>query len=157
MTIYSVLPAARTRPAVVELNDVIRDMQPMLRRLVPDSVSLHLALTSLCTQVRADSAELEQVLLHVVVNARDAMPRGGKISLTTWRSTTRHVVLSVTDRGCGMDPATRACIVDRCFPSAGTGLSIVHAIADRHGATISVSSVLGAGTKLSMSFPVVDA
>ena len=129
----------------------------MVLRLLPESVSLHLALTSLCTQVRADSAELEQVLLHLVVNARDAMPRGGKISITTWRSTSRHVVLSVTDRGSGMDVATRACIVERCFPTQGTGLSIVHEIADRHGATISVTSVLGAGTKFAMSFPVVDA
>jgi two-component system cell cycle sensor histidine kinase/response regulator CckA len=158
---------------VVNLNDVIVGVQAMLQAAVGDQVRVVTRLDPELTNVRADAHELEQVLLNLAVNARDAMPTGGSLLIETDRVVlggdhldphlgTRsgpHVLLTVTDTGTGMDEATQARIFEPFFttkaPGRGTGLGLssAYGVVQQFGGHLSVYSEPGHGTCFRIYLP----
>ena len=165
----------RLERRIVSLNRIVTDMEKMLRPLIGEQISLVTVLDPELGLVSADAGQLEQVILNLVVNARDAMPQGGRLVIRTansqlddatgaWRpgpDVGCHAVLSVSDTGVGMDQATQARIFEPFFttkdPGQGTGLglSTVYGIVQQHGGFVSVESVPGAGTTFKVCLPHV--
>jgi CheY-like chemotaxis protein len=150
---------------VVDLNAVVAETERMLRRLIGEDVILTTTLALDLGRVRVDPGQLEQVLMNLAVNARDAMPRGGKLTITT-RNVARPggeaVQLSVTDTGSGMDAGTRARLFEPFFttkePGKGTGLglAVVHGIVTQSGGQIEVDSEPDRGTTFRIELPRVE-
>jgi two-component system, cell cycle sensor histidine kinase and response regulator CckA len=165
-------------PRVLDLAAVADSMESMLRRVLGEDIELVLGSDAPKGRVRADPGSIEQVLMNLVVNARDAMPTGGKLSIWTRNEILgesfspsegqigatrgRHVVLSVTDTGTGMDAATQARIFEPFFTTkevgkgTGLGLSTVFGIVQQSGGQIRVRSEPGNGTTFSIYLPQVD-
>jgi two-component system, cell cycle sensor histidine kinase and response regulator CckA len=160
------------QPVYLDLNGVVRHTCTLLRRLIGEDIELVTTLRENLGTVKADPVQLEQVLMNLVVNSRDAMPDGGKItigtSLVDFRgnpiSDTRSasdacsVRLSVSDSGCGMDETTQAHIFEPFFSTKGTlgtglGLSTVFGIVTQSEGTISVDSEVGHGTVFNIQLP----
>ena len=148
----------------LDLNSVIADMAMMLRRLIGENITVVTTLLPSAAWVNVDRGQLEQVILNLAVNARDAMPAGGQLTLTTERIESdgadalpagRYVALVVTDTGIGMDAATQERIFEPFFTTkpvgAGTGLGLatVYGIVEQHGGHIAVDSAPGRGTTVS--------
>ena len=164
------------QPKVVDLDPLVSGMAGMLRRLIGEDIELVVAPRSAGVRIKADPGQLEQVILNLAVNARDAMPRGGRLGIETAQAeldeqfsrqhpgarTGPHVVLSVSDTGIGMDPATRARIFEPFFTTkeagrgTGLGLSTVYGIAKQHGGYIAVESEPGGGTTFRVYLPRVE-
>jgi PAS domain S-box-containing protein len=162
-------------PKVLDLNTIVAGMQTMLQRLLAETVQLVFVPKADLGYVKADPSQLEQVIMNLVVNARDAMPEGGRLTMETDHlelDTTsalghaeatpgRYVVLAVTDTGSGMDEATRARLFEPFFttkePGKGTGLglSTVYGIVRQSGGHIWVYSEIGHGTTFKICLPVV--
>jgi PAS domain S-box-containing protein len=161
-------------PKVLNLNEVIRSAENMLRRLVGEDVRLTVRLADELGNVRADPGQIEQVLLNLVINARDALPDGGNLIVETANfemsgagppnavTTTRDAVrLSVSDDGCGMDNDTLARIYEPFYTTkekgrgTGLGLSLVYGIVEQSGGAIRVRSAVGEGTTFDVTFPRV--
>ncbi|HSF04630.1 MAG TPA: ATP-binding protein [Methylomirabilota bacterium] len=163
-------------PAVVNLNHVVPAMAEMLQRLIGTSIDLVVTPGPNLGHVRVDPGQLEQVIVNLVVNARDAMPRGGQVTLETANVELSeayaaghvgvrpgpHVILVVSDTGVGMDAETRSHIFEPFFttkaPGQGTGLGLatVYGIVKQSGGSIRVDSRLGEGTTFTIYFPRVD-
>ena len=149
------------RPQVLDLNAVVTGLTPMLRRLIGEDVDLVTELAPGLGRVRADPGQLEQVIMNLAVNARDAMPRGGRLLLRTVNNEA-SVLLTATDTGVGMDDETRARIFEPFFttkgPGAGTGLglSTVYGIVQQSGGRIAVSSEVGRGTTFEIHLPATE-
>ncbi len=165
------------QPEVLDLNAVIRDMGKLVRRLIGEDITLETHLDPSTGRIRLDPSELEQVLMNLVVNARDAMPGGGRLVIRTRETMLgehasdcvlpvragRHVTISVADTGVGMDESTADSIFEPFFttkaPGKGTGLglSTVYGIVKQAGGTIAVRSMPGGGATFSIHLPAVDA
>ncbi|GEM_PF-494871 len=162
---------------VLDLNEVVRNLEKMFSRLMTENVDLVTALTASPASVKADDNQIGQVLINLVVNARDAMLLGGKLTIETSNvlldesySLThsevepgRYVVLAVSDTGTGMDAETQARIFDPFFTTkekgvgTGLGLSTVFGIAKQHGGHVSVYSEPGLGSTFRVYFPQAEA
>jgi len=155
----------------LDLNSVIADMAQMLRRLIGENITVVTALAQSAAWVNVDRGQLEQVILNLAVNARDAMPGGGQLTLTTESVDSdgadalpsgRFVALVVSDTGVGMDAATRERIFEPFFTTkpvgAGTGLGLatVYGVVEQHGGHIAVDSAPGRGTTFRVYLPSVD-
>jgi two-component system cell cycle sensor histidine kinase/response regulator CckA len=163
-------------PRVVSLNVVVENLQKMLQRVIGDDVQLATVLAPELGAVKADVGQLEQILMNLAVNARDAMPTGGKLTIETgnvdhdpdWErrgqpaTSTPFVMLAVTDTGTGMDEATKARIFEPFFttkdPGKGTGLGLatVYAIVKQSNGFVWVYSEVGHGTSFKIYLPQVD-
>jgi two-component system, cell cycle sensor histidine kinase and response regulator CckA len=160
------------QPEVLDLNVVVRNTTGMLRRLIGEHIRLDTVLPDSLGAVRADPAQVEQVIMNLVVNARDAMPDGGTVTIATAdvrvddglveRSDLGagpFVRLEVSDTGCGMDAGVQAHLFEPFFttkaPGKGTGLGLatVYGIVKQHGGAIYVDSVVGKGTTFSIYLP----
>src|SRR5438445_29125 len=165
-----------TAPDSVDLNALVHGLERELARLAGDRVALATALEPRFGRVRADPRELEQVLLNLVLNARDAMPGGGQITVETQNLaldptyTTDHrlmpsgqyVLLAVSDTGSGMDAATKAHLFEPYFTTKreharpGLGLATVYGIVKRSDGFVWVYSELGVGTSVKVYLPRTD-
>ena len=166
------------RPRVLDLNETVEGLESMLRRLLMEDVTLEVRLDPEIGQVEADPGQIEQVLMNLVVNARDAMPHGGQLTVGTSNvvieedtrleygssvfAAGRYVVLAVSDTGAGMDRETQAKIFDPFFTTkeqgkgTGLGLSTVYGIVKQSGGYIWVYSEPGQGTTFKVYLPRVD-
>lgn len=160
-------------PKLLEINTVVTGMTAILQRLIGESIELVFTSGSDVGLIKVDRGQIEQVIVNLVVNARDAMPQGGRITIETAAvelderdasehpgiSPGPHVMLRVTDSGTGMDAATRARIFEPFFttkePGKGTGLGLatVYGIIAQSAGSIQVESELGRGTTFTLHFP----
>jgi PAS domain S-box-containing protein len=159
-------------PKVLDLKSIVTEVDRMLRRIVGEDIELRIATDHEVGSVRADPGQIEQVILNLVVNARDAMPRGGQLTIEVQNavldevSSSAHpdvqpgsyVLLSVSDTGCGMDSATIARIFEPFFSTkgehgTGLGLATVQSIVKQSGGHIGVASELGRGTTFKIYLP----
>jgi signal transduction histidine kinase/CheY-like chemotaxis protein len=165
------------QPKVIDLNAIVAGMEPILRRLIGEHIELVRVPGPALGCVRADPGQLEQVVMNLAVNARDAMPRGGRLSLETGIAELdegfvrrnpgarpgTHVTLAVTDTGAGMNEYTKAHLFEPFFttrgPGKGTGLGLatVYGIIRQSGGHIVVESELGHGATFRIYLPRVEA
>ena len=153
----------RDEPEPFDVHERLHDVQELFHQVLGAAVTLELDLAANPPTIVADPNRLEQAVLNLVVNARDAMPAGGQVTITTRTDpATRAFVLSVTDTGAGMDAATRARIFEPFFttkpPGFGTGLglSTTDDIVRAAGGTIEVDSQRGRGTTFTVTFPAIE-
>ena len=160
-------------PKVLDLNVVVKDMHKMLARLIGKNIEFATKQADDLGIVKADPCQVQQIILNLVVNARDAMPRGGKVTIETANVTldgSQHVsmkpgpyvMLAVSDTGSGMDEATQAKIFEPFFTTkeaskgTGLGLSTVYGIVKQSGGYIWVYSKPGMGTVFKVYLPQID-
>jgi signal transduction histidine kinase len=163
-------------PAILDLNTVVRGMEEMVRRLIGADISLQLFCDTQLPGIKADYGQLEQVLMNLAVNSRDAMPQGGTLTIRTAYGEPvsddaaknpgirdgKFVMLCVTDTGCGMDKATQERIFEPFFTTkeigkgTGLGLSTTYGIVQQSGGCICLESAPGVGTTFRIYFPVAE-
>jgi CheY-like chemotaxis protein len=164
------------RPQVLDLSESLRKLETMLRRLVGDQVELHCDFPDALPAIHADLTGVEQVVMNLVMNARDAITPGGRVTVSTSSFTAsseerlrnpdaepgRYVCVSVTDTGVGMDEATRARIFEPFFTTkgvnkgSGMGLATVYGIAKQHHGWVDVATTPGHGSTFRVFFPVTE-
>jgi two-component system cell cycle sensor histidine kinase/response regulator CckA len=164
------LDQMKTRP--IDLNSLTRNVEKLLRRIIGEDIRMEVRLKPGGVRVKADAGQIEQVLLNLATNARDAMPRGGRLTIETGIVETvehgfgtpgRYGLLSVSDDGVGMDESVRQRMFEPFYSTkeagrgTGLGLSIVYGIVSRHGGHIEVSSEPGRGTTLRILIPLIEA
>ena len=168
-------------PTVVDVNALIRQLEQMLRRLIGEDIELVTDLEPRLARIRADAGQIEQVLMNLVVNARDAMPGGGRVILSTRNHTAvasagaagaaltaddadaeaaaTHAVLKVADTGCGIDSAVMAHLFEPFFTTkaegkgTGLGLATVYGIVHQSGGHLEVESTPGEGASFTVFLP----
>jgi two-component system cell cycle sensor histidine kinase/response regulator CckA len=163
-------------PKVLELNALITEQAKMLKRLIPENIELCFLPAKTLGRVRIDPGQVEQIVMNLVINARDAMSRGGKILVETCNAeldqindgprsaapTETFVMLAVSDNGCGMDAETQTHIFEPFFTTkeqgkgTGLGLAIVFGIVKQSGGHVFVHSEPGHGTTFKIYLPCVD-
>jgi PAS domain S-box-containing protein len=145
-------------PAAFDINDPILAMQELLSTAFGETIVLALALDPAAGHIRADAAQLEASIMNLSINARDAMPEGGRVTILTAQSGA-DAVIRVRDDGAGMDAATRAKAVEPFFTTkpfgkgSGLGLSMVYGFVRQSGGRIEIESEPGEGTTVSLYFP----
>ena len=165
------------QPKVIDLNAVVAGAEKLLQRLIGENIELRAVLNPELCRVKADPGQIEQIIMNLAVNARDAMPSGGKLTIetsnmefdeayTAQHPSTRtgpHVMLAVTDTGCGMDAETKAHMFEPFFTTkefgkgTGLGLSTVYGIVKQSGGSVWVYTEPGLGTSFKIYLACVDA
>jgi len=163
-------------PEVLDLNYVVRDMERMLQRLIGEDIHLSIDLHPQLGRVKADPGQMEQVIMNLVVNARDAMPNGGHLSIQTANVVLgedyvrehegsrpgQYVLLTVSDNGCGISAEARSHLFEPFFTTkdigkgTGLGLSTVYGIVKQSEGHISVESQVGLGSTFAVYLPQVE-
>ena len=164
------------QPVVLEVDSIMRDLQPLLSRLLPRNVVASVQLNAGGTRVRADRSQIEQVLVNLLVNARDAMPNGGELRITTSAFVMdedfaranagalpgSYARIAVRDTGMGMDAQTLSQIFEPFFTTkeigkgSGLGLSTVYGIVKQSNGFVRATSEVGVGTELEIFLPSVQ-
>jgi PAS domain S-box-containing protein len=144
-------------PGRADLNTVVKEMTPVMRGVLGASRELTVETTSQSAVVAADPSRLSQALLNLAANARDAMPAGGTVHVTTGLDESNRVVLTVRDTGPGVDPVVRATMFDRNVSTKdkarGLGLATVAEVVAQAGGRIAVESAPGQGTSILLTLP----
>ena len=163
-------------PAVLDLNSLVAEMEKLLPRLIGENIEIVVAPAPGIGRVKADQGQIEQVIMNLAVNARDAMPQGGKVVIATANASldehyTRHhagskvgdyVMLSVTDTGSGIDSETLAHIFEPFFTTkeqgkgTGLGLATVYGVVKQSGGYVWVETALGKGTSFEIYLPRIE-
>jgi two-component system, cell cycle sensor histidine kinase and response regulator CckA len=158
---------------VFDLNSLIREIAPMIQRLIGEDIELKFTYETVAATIKADKSQIQQVLLNLAINARDAMPRGGQLTIRTGigeleaatrrahphLSPGRFVLISVADNGSGIDAAALPYIFDPFFTTkdlgkgTGLGLSTVYGIVEQSGGAIEVETEIGRGTTFHIGLP----
>ncbi len=164
------------QPAVLDLNSVVQNVTKMMARMIGERTLLQITFAPHPTKIKADLGQIDQILMNLVVNAVDAMPKGGKIFIETENTELdenfakdhpsatpgRYVMLAVSDTGVGMDQETMKQIFEPFFTTkpvgqgTGLGLAMVHGAVEQNGGHISVYSQVGKGTTFKIYFPRVE-
>lgn len=164
------------QPVNVDMNDLIEGVLKMLRRLIGEHIEVQFVAAETLDTVFVDKGQIEQILMNLCVNARDAMPQGGRLTLETgnavfdeeycvnhpWAAEGKYVSVTITDTGCGMDAETCARIFEPFFTTKGVGkgtglgLSTVYGIVKHHKGLVHVYSELGKGTAFKVYLPAVE-
>jgi CheY-like chemotaxis protein len=164
------------QPVVLDVNDVVKDLDKMLRRLIDENIEMTVVPGKQTGRIRADSGYVGQVLMNLVLNARDAMPNGGKLNIATSNVTLDkdyarahpganpgdYVMLSVSDTGTGMTDEVKTRLFEAFFTTkpkgrgTGLGLATCKTIVQQCGSHIAVDSELGKGTTFQVYFPRVE-
>jgi signal transduction histidine kinase len=158
-----------------DLGDVVTQFEPMLRRTMPEDIRLDVVVARSLGAVLADVGQIEQVLMNLVINARDAMPQGGRVTIEVQNAeigadaaerpdgeSGRYVKLAVRDTGIGMDKDTQLRVFEPFFTTkeqgkgTGLGLATVHGIVKQHGGTITLDSEPGKGSIFTLYLPVAE-
>jgi two-component system cell cycle sensor histidine kinase/response regulator CckA len=165
------------QPTLLDLNAIVADMRVLLGRLIGEHVEIRLGLGRTVAPVKADRGQVEQIILNLAVNARDAMQNGGTLMIETANVSADEcqakarfvgtpcpcVALTVTDTGTGMTPEVRARLFEPFFTTkgigkgTGLGLATVHGIVTRSGGSVTVDSEVGKGASFTVYFPQADA
>lgn len=168
---------SRTQPvkiATLDMNRTVLDMLSILKRLIGENIVIRTELEPALLQVRADKASMEQLLMNLIVNARDAMPKGGEINVRTENISEapeaagmglmgKHICLSVNDSGCGMDTKVIQRIFEPFFTTkgpgqgVGLGLAVVSSIVKEHGGWVDVRSAVDRGAEFRVYLPSAPA
>jgi CheY-like chemotaxis protein len=163
-------------PIVLDPNELLEKLMSLLRRLIPESIEIEILPGANVPLVHADPGQVEQVVLNLCVNARDAMPRGGNLTIQTenlvidsrthtihrWAKPGRYLLLTVSDTGGGIDPTIRERVFEPFFttkkPGSGTGLGLatVYAIVQQHEGEVRFHSQPGLGTTFEVYLPATD-
>ena len=163
-------------PKVLDFNSVVIESEKMLARLVGEDIDLATVLHPNLGRIETDPSQLEQVLMNLVINARDAMPQGGKLTIETANAVLdraycqlhkevqpgNYVMLAVHDSGCGMDEHTKVHLFEPFFTTkelgkgTGLGLAMIHGFINQSGGHISVESQLGLGSTIKVYLPEVQ-
>jgi two-component system cell cycle sensor histidine kinase/response regulator CckA len=163
-------------PTILDLNAIITELRPLLGRVIGEDVTIAVRLAPDLARVRADRGQMEQLIMNLAVNARDAMPTGGRLTLQTANTeldeeyaathlavtSGPHVVLTVSDTGSGMTPEVQARLFEPFFTTkpvgkgTGLGLATVHGVVMRSGGSVGVYSEVGKGTSFNVYLPVAD-
>ncbi len=152
-------------PKILDLNDIVAGTEKMLRRLIGEDIVLTCFLSPDPYRVKVDPGQMEQVIFNIAVNARDAMPKGGRLTIETLNmagTAARSVLLSIRDTGCGMTPEVASRVFEPFFttkgPGKGTGLGLatVYGIVRQSGGEIEVRSAPGTGTTFEILLPACE-
>ncbi|MDZ4855459.1 MAG: PAS domain S-box protein [Nitrospirota bacterium] len=165
------------RPTILSLNQIVGETEALMRPLIGEQIRLELVYAGDLESTKADRGQIQQIIMNLVVNARDAMPKGGRLMIRTGMvevtqsrpettgivSVGRYVMLEVRDTGCGMDSATKARVFEPFFTTkdvgkgTGLGLSTVYGIAKQSNGYITVESEPGQGASFTLYLPVAKA
>jgi CheY-like chemotaxis protein len=153
------------KPKLVNLNNVMNEMENMIRRILPENIQLDISLHNQPITIKVDKVQLEQVILNLIINAKEAMPKGGSVGIATY-VTSKHVgnqlkyfgSFSIEDSGVGMDEQTKLRLFEPFFTTktkgTGLGLATVYGIISQSDGEISVESSPGKGSKFLIDFPL---